>query len=60
MNEQPSHHRHRLSQSSNKDGSRTPIGRLTYRPRINRGNLIDRVQDNVRPRKHRRRQRWSI
>jgi hypothetical protein len=52
MNEQTSHHRHRLSQSSNKYGSRNLIGQLMYRPCINRGNLVGRVQDNTTMRKH--------
>jgi hypothetical protein len=60
INEQASHHRHRLSQSSNRDGSRTLVGQLTYRPRINRGNLCQSGPGQHRPRKHRCRQRWSI
>ena len=32
INEQASHHRHRLIQSSNKDGSWAPVSQLTYRP----------------------------
>jgi hypothetical protein len=47
MNEQTSHQRHRLSQSNNKDGSRIPVGRPTYRPRINRGDLVSQTQDNI-------------
>jgi hypothetical protein len=44
MNEQSSHHQHRLSQSNNKYGSRTLVGRLTYRPCINNGKFGGRNQ----------------